>query len=52
VIGLCDRWQKTPDEILACDSATLLRYLNLMEYSRGNESGEDGAGGVAGPFAG
>lgn len=34
MIGLCDRWHKTPDEILACDAATLLRYLNLMAYSR------------------
>jgi hypothetical protein len=48
VLGLCDRWHKTPDEILACDSATLLRYLNLMEYSRGNEGDDGAAGALAG----
>lgn len=42
MIGLCDRWHKTPDEIYACDTGTLLRLLNLMEYSRERDQPEDG----------
>ena len=28
IIGLCDRWHKTPDEVLAMD-ASALRYLAI-----------------------
>ena len=37
IIGLCDRWHKTPDEVLAMD-ASALRYLAIAalgEAARG-----------------
>lgn len=34
MLDLCDRWHKTPDEIYACDAATLMRLLTLERYRR------------------
>jgi len=42
VIGLCDRWHKTPDEIEAID-ARALRMLDVYRLGhREEEGGEDG----------
>ncbi len=39
MIGLCDRWKKTPDEILAMDGRAL-RLLDI--YTRGHREEEGG----------
>jgi hypothetical protein len=39
IISLCDRWHKTPDEILAMD-ASALRMLRLVDI--GKEAEPDG----------
>ena len=36
LIGLCDRWHKTPDEILAMD-ADVLRLLAIYDYAHPQE---------------
>lgn len=42
MIGLCDRWGKTPEEILAMD-ARGIRLLNI--YRQGHRDDEDAEGG-------
>jgi hypothetical protein len=40
IIGLCDRWHKTPDEIREM-SADALRLLELVRRGRGEEVEDD-----------
>lgn len=37
MISLCDRWHKTPEEILAMD-ASALYYLSVYQLGRRQES--------------
>lgn len=38
IIGLCDRWNKLPEEILSAD-ASLMRYLKIIDLAT-PETGE------------
>ena len=40
MIGLCDRWHKTPEEILAMDAGAL-RLLDIYNRGHRQEGGED-----------
>ena len=40
MIGLCDRWHKTPEEILAMD-ARALRLLDIYNRGHREEGGEE-----------
>ena len=44
VIGLCDRWHKTPPEILALP-ASVLRMLDVYKLGHREEEDEDPEGG-------
>jgi hypothetical protein len=43
VIHLCDRWHKTPDEILAMD-AQAMKLLDIYNRGHREEGGEDYGG--------
>lgn len=40
IIGLCDRWNKLPEEIEAMD-ASALRLLDIIRRGRPEEDGEE-----------